>query len=101
MKYVFRKPAQVSIAVQLFKWTLLVLPVALTTGALVALFLWLLEKCTTLRWENPWLLYALPLAGIGIWYLYHKAGKNAAAGNNLIMDAIHQPGGGVPARMAP
>lgn len=101
MKYVFRKPDQVSITLQLLKWTLLVLPVALTTGALVALFLWSLEKCTGLRWQYPWLLYALPLAGVSIWYLYKLAGKNAAAGNNLIMDNIHEPGGGVPARMAP
>ncbi len=101
MKYVLRKPEQVSIAQQLLKWTLLVLPVALTTGSAVALFLWLLEKATTLRWAYPWLLYGLPFAGVLIWYLYKKAGKNAAAGNNLIMDAIHNPGGGVPARMAP
>ena len=28
-------------------------------------------------------------------------GKNSEAGNNLIMDKIHESGGGVPARTAP
>ncbi|PUZ26604.1 H+/Cl-antiporter ClcA [Chitinophaga costaii] len=101
MKIAFRKHDQVSIAFQLLKWTFLVLPVAMTTGVLVAFFLWALEKCTTLRQEHACLLYALPLAGMGIWYLYYKAGKKVAAGSNLILDAIHQPGGGIPARMAP
>jgi H+/Cl- antiporter ClcA/PII-like signaling protein len=33
--------------------------------------------------------------------LYHYFGRSAEGGNNLIMDQIHQPGGGVPLRMAP
>jgi H+/Cl- antiporter ClcA len=85
----------------LFRWTLLVIPVAFTVGSLVALFLWLLNKAMALRWENPWLLFLLPLAGVLIYVLYKYFGKNSEAGNNLIMDEIHEPGGGVPARMAP
>ncbi|HEY6900853.1 MAG TPA: voltage-gated chloride channel family protein, partial [Puia sp.] len=54
-----------------------------------------------LRWDHPWLLFLLPLAGIGIYFLYKFLGKNSEAGNNLIMDEIHTPGGGIPARMAP
>ncbi|HWK08206.1 MAG TPA: voltage-gated chloride channel family protein [Puia sp.] len=85
----------------LFRWTLLVIPVSFTAGSLVALFLWLLDKAMQLRWANPWLLFLLPLAGILIWFLYRYLGKNSDAGNNLIMEEIHEPGGGVPARMAP
>lgn len=85
----------------LLKWTLLTLPVAFTVGSMVALFLWLLDVATHYRWTHGWLLYLLPLAGIAIHFLYKLWGKNAEAGNNLIMDEIHQPGGGVPARMAP
>jgi H+/Cl- antiporter ClcA len=92
---------QFNIAVHLLKWTLLVVPVAIVTGSLVALFLWLLDLVTVARWNNEWLLFLLPLAGIGIHFLYKYAGKNAEAGNNLIMDEIHEPGGGVPARMTP
>jgi H+/Cl- antiporter ClcA len=85
----------------LFKWTVLALPVSVTVGSLVALFLWLLEKSINLRFANPWLLFLLPLAGILIYFLYKISGENAEGGNNLIMDEIHEPGGGVPFRMAP
>lgn len=83
------------------KWFLLSVPVALVTGSLVAFFLWLLDKVTVIRWRQPWLLYLLPLAGVVIYYLYRLWGKDAERGNNLLIDEIHQPGGGVPARMAP
>jgi len=85
----------------LFKWTCLVLPVSLTVGSLVALFLWLLDKAMNIRFAHPSLLFFLPLAGILIHFLYEFLGKNAEGGNNLIMDEIHDPGGGIPFRMAP
>jgi len=91
----------VFIASYLFKWTCLVIPVSLTVGSLVALFLWLLDKAMDFRFANPWLLFLLPLAGILIYFIYKISGKNAEGGNNLIMDEIHSPGGGVPFRMAP
>ncbi|HEY8893746.1 MAG TPA: voltage-gated chloride channel family protein [Niastella sp.] len=91
----------IAIAKHLLRWTLLTIPVAFITGSLVALFLWLLDRVTELRWQNGWLLYLLPLAGVAIYFAYTLLGKKAEAGNNLIMDEIHEPGGGVPARMAP
>src|SRR5690606_17455694 len=92
---------QFHIGVSLLRWTLLLLPLSIIIGAVVALFLWLLEWATTTRWENMWLIYLLPVAGVFIFYLYKLVGKNSEEGNNLIMDEIHQPGGGVPFRMAP
>ncbi|HMI62678.1 MAG TPA: voltage-gated chloride channel family protein [Puia sp.] len=86
---------------RLLRWTLLVIPVALTVGSLVALFLWLLDNAIHFRFVHPWLLFLLPLAGILIYVLYRYLGRNSEAGNNLIMDEIHAPGGGIPARMAP
>ena len=85
----------------LFKWICLVIPVSLSVGSLVALFLWLLDKAINIRFAHPWLLFFLPLSGILIYVLYKVSGKNAEGGNNLIMDEIHTPGGGVPFRMAP
>ena len=92
---------QIAIASHLIKWTLLVIPVSFIAGSLVALFLWLLDLVTIARLQHEWLLYLLPLAGILIYALYKYLGKNADAGNNLIIEEIHQPDGGVPARMAP
>ena len=90
-----------SIFKHLLKWTLISLPVSLFAGSSVALFLWMLEKATHIRWQHPWLLYFLPLSGIVIYLAYYFGGKKAEAGNNLIVDEIHKPGGGVPFRMAP
>lgn len=82
-------------------WTALVVPVAVLSGSASALFLWSLDQVTRLRWENPWLLFLLPAAGMAVGWLYHVWGRRAEAGNNLIMEEIHEPGGGVPRRMAP
>ena len=86
---------------RLFTWLLLLICVSVSIGSLVALFLWLLDQATSFRSQHGWLLFLLPVSGIGIYFLYKLAGKNAEAGNNLIMDEIHKPGGGVPLRMAP
>lgn len=91
----------IEITSHLIRWTIFTTPVSLVVGSLVALFLWLLDKATLFRWQHEWLLYLLPLAGILIYLLYKHLGKNAEAGNNLIMDEIHEPGGGVPVRMTP
>lgn len=91
----------VAIANHLLRWTFLAIPVSIIVGSLVAFFLWLLENATMLRWKQGWLFYLLPFSGILIHFLYKYFGKNAEAGNNLIMDEIHEPGGGVPARMTP
>ncbi len=92
---------QVFILKYVAKWFVLTIPVAAITGSLVALFLFLMHWVTEKRWEYPWLLYLLPFAGVAIVALYRFRGKNAEAGNNLVMDEIHKPGGGIPARMAP
>lgn len=92
---------QFYIAKHLLRWTLLIFPVAVIVGLLVALFLWLLDLATAARWQHTWLIFLLPVGGIIITWLYSRYGKNADAGNNLIMDEIHKPGGGIPARMTP
>lgn len=90
-----------SILYHALRWTLLVIPVALAAGSMVALFLWLLDWAIHFRFAHFWLLYLLPVAGVVIYFLYKLWGKGSEAGNNLIMDEIHAPGGGVPFRMAP
>jgi len=95
------QPQHFLILKQLIRWTLLTIPVALTIGSVVALFLWLLTAAIHFRFAHYWLLYCLPLAGIFIHFIYKWMGKSAEKGNNLIIEEIHQAGGGVPKRMAP
>jgi H+/Cl- antiporter ClcA len=83
------------------RWLALLVPMAAVIGSASAFFIWALNAVTLLRFDHPWLLYFLPLAGLGIGLLYHRYGRAAAAGNNLLIDEIHQPGAGVPRRMAP
>ena len=90
-----------SVARNLVRWTIILIPLSAVVGSLVALFLWLLDLVTQYRYAHEWLLYLLPVSGVGIYFLYKLWGKNAEAGNNLIMEEIHEPGGGVPARMTP
>ena len=85
----------------LLKLLLLIIAISLVIGSAVALFLWLLTAAIHLRFKHTWLLYFLPLAGILIHLIYKSVGQSSEKGNNLIIDEIHQPGGGVPARMAP
>lgn len=90
----------VSILKHLIRWTIITIPVAVAIGSMVALFLWLLTWAIHFRFHHPQILYLLPVAGVAIYFVYKYAGKSSDKGNNLIMDEIHQPGGGVPKRMA-
>lgn len=101
MKKIINRFEHIFIASHLVKWTIITIPVAFITGSMVALFLWLLDLVTFTRYANEWLIWFLPAAGVIIYVIYKYSGKNTEAGNNLIMDEIHAPGGGVPARMAP
>lgn len=92
---------RIKILSYLLKWFALSIPVGLLVGSMVALFLWLLTEAIFLRFSQPYLLYLLPLAGVAIHFMYKLWGKSSEKGNNLIMDEIHQPGGGVPPQMGP
>jgi H+/Cl- antiporter ClcA len=86
---------------QLIRWTILVFPIATVTGSTIALFLWLLNFAIHYRFQHPWFLFLLPLAGIVIYLIYQLIGKNSEKGNNLIIEEIQQSGAGIPKRMAP
>ena len=80
---------------------LVVLPMALGVGSAAAFFLWSLEAVTRIRFGAPWLLWLLPLAGMAVAWLYQRYGGESEGGSQLIIERIHEPGGGVPRRMAP
>ncbi|WP_423147356.1 voltage-gated chloride channel family protein [Rubrolithibacter danxiaensis] len=91
----------ISILKYLTRWTYLVVPAAVVIGSMIALFLWLLHQAIYYRFQHTWLLYLLPLAGIGIHFIYKAIGKSSEKGNNLIVEEIHEPGAGIPKRMGP
>ncbi|MBV2168663.1 MAG: voltage-gated chloride channel family protein [Bdellovibrio sp.] len=85
----------------LLLWLLVSCLVGVLAGTASAGFLFALELTTQTRLTNPWLLYLLPWAGILIAFIYSRYGKNTDAGNNLLIDEIHNPQKVVPARMTP
>lgn len=91
----------VALAAYVARWFVLVAPVAVAIGSLCALFLWTLDLVTHVRVALPWLLFLLPAGGLLIGAIYHWFGRSVEGGNNLIMEQIHEPGGGVPGRMTP
>ncbi|GAA5495817.1 chloride/fluoride channel protein [Rubritalea halochordaticola] len=82
-------------------WLALIIPSAMLIGSICAGFLMSLHYVTDARFASPWFIYLLPLGGLLVGLLYHHFGGKSDEGNNLIMDQIHAPGGGVPTRMAP
>ncbi len=86
---------------RLLRCSIIAVPVAVAIGSAVALFLWMLNWAIHFRFAHSWLLYFLPLVGVAMYFAYKYWGGTAYKGNNLIMDEIHQPGGGIPKRMAP
>lgn len=91
----------ISLAVLVLRWAVLLLPMGFMVGSIIALFLWLLEAATDQRFMHPALLYGLPAGGVAVALCYRWWGGRSEGGNNLVIDEIHKPGGGVPWRMAP
>lgn len=83
------------------QWLVVLAAVSVLVGSAVALFLGLLDLVTSVRLAHPSLLWLLPIAGAATGAAYARTGHAADRGTRLILDEIHAPGGGVPARLAP
>lgn len=83
------------------KWLLLALVVAALAGGASAIFLFALDWVTNWREAHGWVIWLLPVAGFAVGWIYLHLGKDVEAGNNLIIDEIHDPKKVVPLRMAP
>ncbi|GLX67983.1 chloride channel protein [Paenibacillus glycanilyticus] len=75
--------------------------VGICAGSASALFLTSLEWATDTSLHHTWLLWLLPLGGALVSWLYLQYGKDAAKGNNLLLDRIYGGESAVPLRMAP
>lgn len=83
------------------RWLLLACVVGLLAGSASAFFLVLLEAATQWREAHRWVVWGLPLAGFAVGWVYWRVGQPVEAGNNLLIDEIHDPRQVVPLRMAP
>ncbi|MBV7534317.1 voltage-gated chloride channel family protein [Duganella sp. sic0402] len=101
MKKPLRYPEQLLLLPYIGKWTLLAGLIALLGGTASAFFLFALDYATNWREAHPWIIWLLPLAGFIVGWMYLKVGSSVEAGNNLLIDEIHDPKKVVPLRMAP
>ena len=91
---------QLQILPQIFKWSLLSILVGLLAGTASAIFLVSLDWATAFRNNHTWIIFLLPLGGFAIGWIYHTLGKSVEAGNNLLLEEIHDPKNVIPLRMA-
>lgn len=75
--------------------------VGVLCGAASAVFLLLLERATAFRVGHAAIVYALPVAGLVLGWLYERYGASIRGGNSLVIDTIHDGGPQLPLRMAP
>ncbi len=97
----FRRPEQFDLLPYIGKWLVIASVVAFLAGSASALFLFALDRATAWREAHRWIIWLLPLAGGAVGWVYFKLGKQVEAGNNLLIDEIHDPKKVVPLRMVP
>ncbi len=94
-------PEQLHLLPYIVKWCLIGCLIAALAGSASAFFLFALDYATHWRETHPWIIWLLPLGGFAVGWLYLKTGKPVEAGNNLLIDEIHDPKKVIPLRMAP
>jgi H+/Cl- antiporter ClcA len=83
------------------RWLVLGALVGVLCGAASALFLFTLQLATDFRTGHELIVFALPIAGLVVGWIYERFGRSIAGGANLIIDTIHDDGPCLPLRMAP
>lgn len=83
------------------KWICIALLVGSVTGLCASVFAKAIGFATSLRLSHPWILYAIPAAGILIVSLYRLADERTSRGTNMVIDAIRSDDEEPPLRMAP
>ena len=93
--------ALIAVGKTLFVWIVVAAIVGVACGVASAAFLYVLAEATAVRMDHEVLVYALPVAGLVIGTLYAKFGASIRAGNNLVIETIHDGGPELPLRMLP
>ncbi|WP_075257367.1 voltage-gated chloride channel family protein [Herbaspirillum camelliae] len=97
----YKHPEQLDLLPYVAKWCVIASLIAILAGSASAFFLHSLEFATQWREAHPWIIWLLPFAGFAVGWLYLHTGKPVEAGNNLLIDEIHDPKKVIPVRMVP
>lgn len=82
------------------KWVLLAVIIGVVVGFVGIAFYHCMNLVTGLRMAHPWLIFLLPVAGLGIVAAYRLQKGEQELGTNLVLSAVHS-GDNIPLRMAP
>lgn len=82
------------------KWIIFAIIVGAIVGLCGTAFYFALSLVTVLRTQNTWLIFLLPLGGLGIVAMYRFLHNEKDTGTNLVISAIHSDDE-LPLRMAP
>ncbi|MCY0389515.1 voltage-gated chloride channel family protein [Robbsia sp. Bb-Pol-6] len=93
-------PEQFAMVPRLGRWLAFSALVGGLSGSASALLLWSLDLVTNTRVVHGWLICLLPFGGFAVGWVYYRFGSSVEAGNNLLIDEIHDPKKLVPRRMA-
>ncbi len=86
----------------LARWLPIGFAIGILTGTASAALLAALEWATAMREAHRGIIFwLLPLAGLLSGLIYHYFGRSVEAGNNLLLEEIHDPQTVIPLRMAP
>ena len=89
------RPLSRSEFVSTLRYLLRWIPIGMLTGIMAgtasALLIWSLTVATNVRESHKWLIALLPLAGLLVGVMYRNFGTAVEAGNNVILDEIHDP----------
>ncbi len=91
----------ISILRYLIRWIPIGVLAGIMGGSASAFLLWSLVIATNFRESHKWIIALLPLAGLLVGVMYRNFGTAVEAGNNLILDEIHDPKRTIPVRMTP
>jgi len=94
-------PEQLHLLLDLARWIPISALIGVLAGSASALLLVSLAYATSVRESHIWLILLLAPAGGCVGLLYHHFGASVEAGNNLILEQVHDPTAVIPLRMTP
>lgn len=83
-----------------FKWVLFALLIGVVVGGVSVAFYYGFTFVTSLRTENSWLIYLLPVGGLVIVLLYKFCGMSADKGTDFVIISVRE-NAAMPLRTAP
>ncbi|MBB5064574.1 voltage-gated chloride channel family protein [Granulicella mallensis] len=92
---------QLRLLLDLARWIPISAIVGILAGSASALLLVSLNFATEVRESHKWIILLLAPVGVLVGLMYHYLGRSVEAGNNLLLEEIHDPKSVIPFRMTP